>query len=99
MAEDMLTLAVLAADSGRYYLIDVRDAGDYAAAHVYGAVHAPLDELAGRASEIPAGKIPVTVCGKGGGRSSEGARMLRGLGRKDVLWLEGGTTGWIAGRQ
>lgn len=92
----MLTLAALAADPDRFHLIDVRDAEDYAAAHVTGAVHIPLAGLAARAGEIPAGKRPVTVCGKGGGRSAEGADMLQELGHLDALWLEGGTTGWLA---
>jgi rhodanese-related sulfurtransferase len=95
MAE-MLTLDALAADPDRFHLIDVRDAEDYAAAHVAGAVHIPLAELAKRANEIPPAKTPVTICGKGGGRSAEGADMLNRLGHPDALWLEGGTTGWLA---
>lgn len=92
----MLTLAALAADPDRFHLIDVRDAEDYAVAHVTGAVHVPLAELEGRAGELPVGKTPVTICGKGGGRSAEGADMLNRLGHADVRWLEGGTNGWLA---
>jgi rhodanese-related sulfurtransferase len=88
----MLTLAALAADPDRFHLIDVRDA----AAHVAGAVHILLVELEGRAGELPAGRTPVTICGKGGGRSEAGADMLTKLGHPDALWLEGGTTGWLA---
>ena len=95
MAE-MLTLAALAADPDRFHLIDVRDAEDYAVAHVAGAVHIPLAELAKRTREIPAARTPVTICGKGGGRSAESADMLTKLGHPDALWLEGGTTGWLA---
>ena len=62
----MLTLAALAADPDRFHLIDVRDAEDYAAAHVAGAVHIPLAELEDRAEEIPAGRTAVAICGKGG---------------------------------
>lgn len=92
----MLTLAALAADPDRFHLIDVRDAEDYAAAHVADAVHIPLAELEDRAGELPAGRTPVTICGKGGGRSAEGAEMLSSLGHPDALWLEGGTNGWRA---
>ncbi|SMH38578.1 rhodanese-like domain-containing protein [Maritimibacter sp. HL-12] len=92
----MLTLGALAADPDRFHLIDVRDAEDYAAAHVAGAVHVPLSDLAARADEIPAGKTPVTICGKGGGRSAEGADILDKLGHPGALWLEGGTNGWLA---
>jgi rhodanese-related sulfurtransferase len=63
-------------------------------AHVAGAVHIPLAELAKREREIQADKTPVTICGKGGGRSAEGAVMLRASGHPDALWLEGGTNGW-----
>jgi len=92
----MLTLAAFAADPDRFHLIDVRDADDYAAAHVSGAVHIPLADLANRAGEIPAGRTAVTICGKGGGRSAEGADILKRLGHPDALWLEGGTNGWLA---
>ncbi len=91
-----LTLAALADDPHRFHLIDVRDEKDYAAGHVAGAVHIPLSELEGPAGELPAGKAPVTICGKGGGRSAQGADILKGLGHQDDLWLEGGTTGWRA---
>ena len=92
----MLTLTELEADSNRFYLIDVRDGEDYAAGHVTGAVHIPLAELEARAGEIPEGKTPVTICGKGGGRSAEGAGRLRRIGQSGALWLEGGTNGWRA---
>ena len=95
MAE-MLTLAALATDPSRFHLIDVRDAEDYNAAHVAGAVHIPLAELGSRTTEIPTGKIPVTICGKGGGRSAEGAKTLRHAGYPGALWLESGTNGWFA---
>ena len=38
----------------------------------------------------------MAVCGKGGGRSAEGADMLTKLSHPDALWLEGGTNGWLA---
>ncbi|MGC9369429.1 MAG: rhodanese-like domain-containing protein [Paracoccaceae bacterium] len=94
--QDMLPLSALDDDPARYFLIDVRDAEDYAAAHVPGAVNIPLAELGDRAGEIPAGRTPVTICGKGGGRSAEGAAALRARGHADALWLEGGTNGWRA---
>ena len=91
----MLTLATLAGDPDRFHLIDVRDAEDYAASHVTGAVHIPLTALEARVGEISAGKTPVTICGKGGGRSAEGAEILNRLGHPNTLWLEGGTNGWL----
>ncbi len=95
---EMLTLAALAADPDRFHLIDVRDAEDYAAAHVTGAVHFPLAELGKRVSELPTGR-PVTICGMGGGRSAVGAELLGRLGYPNALWLEGGTHAWLAVKQ
>lgn len=91
----VLTLSELAAGRDRYFLIDVRDADDYATAHVEGAKHIPLIELADRAAEVPATRIPVTICGKGGGRSTEGAELPCRPGYPDARWLDGGTTGWL----
>ena len=92
----MLTLAAPAVDPDRFHLIDVRDAEDFAAAHVTGAVHIPLAVIEDREGDLPAGKTPVTICGMGGGRSAEGADILNRLGHPNALWLEGGTTGWLA---
>ena len=93
---DSLILVALAADPGRYHLIHVRDAREFAAGHVTGAVHIPLAELAARLGEIAPDRIPVTICGKGGGRSAEGAELLIRLGRDEALALESGTLGWLA---
>ncbi|MGD9862912.1 MAG: rhodanese-like domain-containing protein [Pseudodonghicola sp.] len=70
----MVTLAALAADPDRFHLINVRDAEDYAAAHVADAVHTPLAHLAAQAGELPADRTPVTICGKGGGGGPQMAR-------------------------
>ncbi|GGE24738.1 Rhodanese-like domain-containing protein [Gemmobacter megaterium] len=57
----MLTLAALAADPDRFHLIDVRDADDYAAAQVTGAVHIPLAALEARVGEIPTDRTPKKI--------------------------------------
>jgi rhodanese-related sulfurtransferase len=36
----------------------------------------------------------ITTCGKGGGRSSEAAKILKELGFK-AYWLCGGTNKWL----
>lgn len=66
---DTLTPKALAANPERYHLIDVRDAEDYAAGHVEGAVHIPLAELEARLGEIPDDRVLVAICRVGGGRS------------------------------
>lgn len=93
---DCLPLDAYLAAPGRFVLIDVRGADDYAVAHIPGARHIPLDRLAGEAFTLPSDRCPVTVCGKGGGRSAEGATILRNGGRVEALWLCGGTNGWFA---
>lgn len=96
---ETLTLVALAAQPERYQLIDLRDALEFAVAHVEGALNIPLADLATRADEIPAGLIPVAVCNWGGSRSAEGAAMLRRLGHEGTLTLEGGTQAWLAAAQ
>lgn len=77
-------------------VIDVRSPEEFAAAHVAGAVNIPLDELPSRASALPKGRVIVTVCGKGGGRSERAAEQLRASGFSPARSLCGGTQAWLA---
>ncbi|MES2639616.1 MAG: rhodanese-like domain-containing protein [Myxococcota bacterium] len=77
-------------------VVDVRGAEDFAAGHVEGAIHLPLAEIEADPRRLPLGRPIVTVCGKGGGRSTEAAAALAAAGATDVGWLEGGTLGWSA---
>jgi len=36
-----------------------------------------------------------TACGKGGGRSTEAAKLLRENGFTNSNWICGGTLGWV----
>ena len=94
--ENCLPIEALRADPARYHVIDVRDPEDHAAGHVDGAVNVPLARLLADGAEIPAGRTPVTVCGKGGGRSAEAAEALRIAGHANTVWLCGGTNAWMA---
>lgn len=93
--ETCLPIAALRADPTRYHVIDVRDLEDHAAGHVDGAVSVPLARLLADGADIPAGRIPVTVCGKGGGRSAKAAEALRKAGHAYTIWLCGGTNAWM----
>lgn len=95
MQKEMLQLVELVKNPDSYFLIDVRDPEDFEKYHVTHTINIPLIQLPQRLTEIPKDRIPVTICGKGGGRSTEGALLLRQKGFTDALWLEGGTTGWI----
>ncbi|MCC6766533.1 MAG: FAD-dependent oxidoreductase [Deltaproteobacteria bacterium] len=55
----------LALDRTGAVLLDVRDADEYAAGHVPGAVHIPLSELRRRYGELPAGRPVAVYCGVG----------------------------------
>ena len=77
-------------------VIDVRSPDEYAEAHVDGALNIPLDALADRAAELSTDALLVTACGKGGGRSEQGAALLRELGFASVRSLCGGTAAWLA---
>ncbi|MCB9762110.1 MAG: MFS transporter [Alphaproteobacteria bacterium] len=79
-------------------VIDVRSPAEYAEAHVDGALNIPLDLLADRAAELSTDAPLVTACGKGGGRSEQGAALLRELGFASVRSLCGGTSAWLARR-
>lgn len=95
MQKEMLKIVELVKNPDSYFLIDVRDPEDFEQYHVTHAINIPLIQLLHRLTEIPKDQISVTICGKGGGRSTEGALLLRQKGFTDALWLEGGTTGWI----
>lgn len=79
-------------------VVDVRSPDEFAQKHVDGAQNIPLDELPARATELSTDALIVTVCGKGGGRSEQGASILRELGFGSVRSLCGGTQAWLAQR-
>jgi rhodanese-related sulfurtransferase len=74
-------------------VLDVRQPDEYEAAHVPGAVLIPLDQLAARQDEIPAGDPLYVICAVGG-RSLSAAMALAGAGYHAVS-VAGGTNGWI----
>jgi rhodanese-related sulfurtransferase len=74
-------------------VLDVRNPDEYELAHVPGAVLIPLDELAARQHEIPAGDPLYVICAVGG-RSLAAAKALVGAGYRAVS-VAGGTNGWV----
>ena len=75
-----------------YHLLDVREDDEWAAGHIEGAQHIPLNQLAGRVGEVPREHTIVAVC-RSGGRSAAAVRGLRQLGYTAEN-LEGGVTDW-----
>jgi len=76
-------------------LIDVRQASEFAAGHVPGAVHIGAGELPDRLAELPRDRPVATICASGY-RSSVAASLLRQAGFKDVSWVAGGVPTWEA---
>ena len=75
------------------YVLDVRQPDEYAARHVPGAVHLPLDQLAARIDEVPKDTTVWVICAVGA-RSMKAATALRGVGI-DAVSVGGGTNGWV----
>jgi rhodanese-related sulfurtransferase len=74
-------------------VLDVRPAAEFAAGHLPQARNIPVEDVAKRAGELPAGKPVIVVCGSGN-RAGKAAATLRGAGRQEVFCLEGGIAGW-----
>lgn len=77
----------------RITLLDVREPAEWAEAHIPGAVHIPMGELATRIAEVPQDKPIVTVC-RSGLRSLDVLPVLDAYGIEDAVSLAGGILAW-----
>lgn len=76
-------------------VIDVRGNEEYKENHIPFAGNLPIEIIeAGNFIPEP-GKIIITACGKGGGRSERAAKYLRENSNNEVYFLDGGTFGWV----
>lgn len=75
-------------------IIDVRSIEEFNEMHIPGAIHLELSKIEMVNSLFHKNDIVVTVCGKGGGRSTEASDKLKVFGFKNSYWLCGGTFGW-----
>jgi len=75
-------------------IIDVRSKEEYDQAHIPNALNINLNDLKENLSKLNKEFQIVTACGKGGGRSADGARILKEVGF-DAVWLCGGTNKWL----
>ena len=73
--------------------VDVRTPTERAQKAIAGALHIPLNHLAERVAELPAGR-PVIVFCAGGYRSSMAASLLKRRGFANVSEIAGGLTAW-----
>jgi glyoxylase-like metal-dependent hydrolase (beta-lactamase superfamily II) len=84
-----------AARLDRSSVLDVRQASEYAAGHVPGAIHVELGALHRQLAEVPAGPL-VVMCGHGE-RAATAASVLAATGRRDVAVVaSGGPEDWAS---
>jgi rhodanese-related sulfurtransferase len=74
-------------------LLDVRTHEEYAAAHIPGSHHLPLDRLADGAEELDPDREMVVVCAHGI-RSAAAVRYLRQAGFSRVVNMRLGLAAW-----
>ena len=78
---------------GSIQIVDVRTPAEWAAGHIEGSVHIPLNDLTERLDDIDHAATTVVVC-QIGQRSYMAAMYLRGLGM-DAHNLDGGLERWV----
>ena len=76
-------------------VVDVRQADEYARAHVPGSLHLMAGDLPARLAELPHGRAVAAICASGY-RSSIAASLLRRAGFADVALVAGGVPAWRA---
>jgi hydroxyacylglutathione hydrolase len=75
-------------------VLDVRDADEFAAAHIPGSLHIPYGELVERLEQLPAEGQIAAVC-SGGKRSGLAASILQREGFENVVHVgDGGVATW-----
>jgi molybdopterin/thiamine biosynthesis adenylyltransferase/rhodanese-related sulfurtransferase len=77
---------------GSAAIVDVRQAREFAASHLPGAVNIPVGELHSRMGSLPKGRV-VFVC-RSGARSLTAAALASRAGVEDIAHLEGGLLAW-----
>ncbi len=75
-------------------VIDVRSKEEYEMGHIPNAVNISLQELKDKFIYLEKNIQYVTACAKGGGRSADGAKLLKEYGL-NAIWLCGGTSKWL----
>jgi len=94
----VVSVATLQAEiqrKGAVQLVDVRTPHEWSTGHIEGAKHIDWfsDDFKAEVSKLDKDG-PVRLYCAGGGRSEEARELLRGMGFKDVLDLDGGISAW-----
>lgn len=88
-------LKQLLEDKENIMVLDVRSKDEYNEKHIPFAGNLPIEVIETGIFIPEPGKIIVTACGKGGGRSERAAKYLRENSKNDIYFLDGGTFGWM----
>ena len=81
--------------TGTVEVVDVRNASEFEAGHLPGAVNLPLGRLAERLGELPRGRTLAVHC-QSGARAGVAISLLRARGFDDVTHIAGDYAGWQA---
>src|SRR5262249_22934982 len=84
----------LARKTQQFLVVDVRTDSEFAAGHIAGAKHIPLDNLLKRLAEIPKNRSLAVTCGAGN-RASIALSLLQREGYQDLCSLKGGMQAWM----
>lgn len=88
-------LPLVGAESlGEARVLDIRQAAEFAAGHVPGALHIELGDIAVRAGELSRGPM-VVMCGHGE-RAMSAASLLARAGHHGLAVFDGGPDQWAA---
>ena len=74
-------------------IVDTRDAGQYAADHIPGAINIEWRQILDRRNELPSDEMVLVYCNTGT-LSAQAGLMLRLAGMDNVRILQGGFTGF-----
>lgn len=81
-------------DGAEFFLMDVREPGEWAKGHLSGAVNIPLTQLKDRVMDDVPRFTPLVVYSEVSDRAYVAASMLVGMGAKQVYVLDGGIGLW-----
>ena len=81
----------------RTVVVDVREAAEYVAGHVPGAIFAPMSRIALHLASLPRDKAVHVICATGN-RSGSMADLMVAQGI-DAISIDGGTQAWVAAGQ
>jgi hydroxyacylglutathione hydrolase len=93
--DDLAATLERSAPADRPLVIDVRQANEYEAGHVPGAIHITAGSLPDRLDELPRDHPIVTICAAGL-RAGVAASVIRSNGFENVSWIASGVPAWRA---